>query len=48
MLDKSPKFIYVKSELLTLCINEVTSQNRKKIQNLKTGSIYMYIKQNGK
>ena len=31
MLDKSPKFIYyVKSKLLTLCMNKVVSQNRQK------------------
>ena len=35
MLDKSPKFIYVKSELLSLCMNEVMSQNRQKISKFE-------------
>ena len=39
MLDKSPKFIYVKSELLTLCINEVMSQKNSKSENRK----YLYV-----
>ena len=35
MLGKSPKFIYVKSELLSLCMKEVFSQNSKKISKFE-------------
>ena len=44
MLDKSLKFVYVKSELLTLSMNEAMSQIGKKDSKFEKSEIFTIIK----